>query len=124
MPEVSAGVLLAISASTKSLHEKLSGAGTKLSKAFRPPKVYDRPNPLEQAAENIDACHNTTEELFKMYEECAKERDEAVSELEKSLEREEQLAKGMKVCPQCIGVKKVNGQDCTKCKGEGFVEVK
>ena len=59
-----------------------------------------------------------------MYEECAKERDEAVAELEKAIEREEKLAKGMKICPQCIGVKKVNSQDCTKCKGEGYVEGK
>ena len=121
MPEVSVGVLKALSASTKSLHEKLSAAGTKMSKAFRPPKVYDRPNDLEQCAEHIDACHNTYEELVKSFEECAKERDDAVAELEKAIEREEQLAKGMKVCPQCVGIKKINGQDCTKCKGEGFI---
>jgi hypothetical protein len=121
MPEVSASVLKAISASTKSLHEKLSTSGTKMSKAFRPPKVYERPNDVEQAAEHIDACHNTFEELAKAYEECAKERDEAVELAREALEKTERLLKGEKICPVCIGVKTVNSQPCVKCKGEGFL---
>lgn len=121
MPEISAGVLKALSASTKTLHEKLNASGTKLSKAFRPPKVYDRPNDLEQCAEHIDACHNTMDELSKSFEELSKERDEAVQIATEALEKTERLIKGDKICPTCIGVKIVNSVPCSKCHGEGFL---